>query len=337
MGKIDSGEIKKDVVNSANDEFLEEILFFHDMEKGISSKKESDEEKERILKEILKKKDLEGFEADSSIKDNFSSDEILIKENSEIKDFKEPTKIKVKKNKEASKKTLKIAERRKSKEIKDVLLDLKSDRRLLSYVPDSQAIRSNIDRRGKKTLEDFKGDATAYIKSKQYGERYNAVYEVLIECKTGDGKKRKIHAQSVDISTTGILLRIEGSKGTEILKESKKIRLKFEITPGSMPEGYEMKVNIAAKLVRTQTVKEGEFLCGFEFEETLAQYANRTRGRYLLASASLFLFLTTFFILLMRAESIIYFKFNKYLYLYSIIAAVFLLSRYLFGALYKPV
>jgi hyaluronan synthase len=40
--------------------------------------------------------------------------------------------------------------------------------------------------------------------------------------------------------------------------------------------------------------------------------------------------------MLMRAESIIYFKFNKWIYLYSIIAAVFLLSRYLFGGLYKP-
>lgn len=28
MGKIDSGEIKKDVINSADDEILEEILFF---------------------------------------------------------------------------------------------------------------------------------------------------------------------------------------------------------------------------------------------------------------------------------------------------------------------
>lgn len=37
----------------------------------------------------------------------------------------------------------------------------------------------------------------------------------------------------------------------------------------------------------------------------------------------------------MRTESILYFKFNKALYLYSIIAAVFLLTRYLFGAFYR--
>ena len=41
--------------------------------------------------------------------------------------------------------------------------------------------------------------------------------------------------------------------------------------------------------------------------------------------------------MLMRAESILYFKFNKWLYLYSIITAVFLLTRYLFGSFYRPV
>ncbi len=39
----------------------------------------------------------------------------------------------------------------------------------------------------------------------------------------------------------------------------------------------------------------------------------------------------------MRAESVLYFKFNKILYTYSIIAATFLLTRYLFAAFYRPV
>ena len=39
----------------------------------------------------------------------------------------------------------------------------------------------------------------------------------------------------------------------------------------------------------------------------------------------------------MRAESVIYFKFNRWLYLYSIIAAMFLLTRYLFASFYRPV
>lgn len=39
----------------------------------------------------------------------------------------------------------------------------------------------------------------------------------------------------------------------------------------------------------------------------------------------------------MRTESVVYFKFNKYLYLYSIIASTFLLVKYIFGAFYRPV
>lgn len=56
----------------------------------------------------------------------------------------------------------------------------------------------------------------------------------------------------------------------------------------------------------------------------------------MLATASIFLFLVSLFIILLRAESVIYFEFNKTLYLYSILAAIFLLSRYLFGAFYRP-
>jgi hyaluronan synthase len=70
--------------------------------------------------------------------------------------------------------------------------------------------------------------------------------------------------------------------------------------------------------------------------ETLSEYSNRKKDRYILAASSLLLLFISIFIMLMRAESIIYFKFNKWIYLYSIIAAVFLLSRYLFGGLYKP-
>ncbi|WP_370835437.1 glycosyltransferase [Clostridium tertium] len=98
-----------------------------------------------------------------------------------------------------------------------------------------------------------------------------------------------------------------------------------------------MKVNIDAKKVRDTVDESGDILCGMEFLETLSEYSNRKKDKYFLLTSSLLLFFISLFIILMRAESVIYFKFNKWLYLYSIIAAVFLLSRYLFGALYKPV
>jgi len=66
-------------------------------------------------------------------------------------------------------------------------------------------------------------------------------------------------------------------------------------------------------------------------------YFGRKKWRYSVYSASLFLFLAVFTIILMRMESILYYKQNIVLYTYSLITALFLLSRYFFGALYRSI
>lgn len=104
-----------------------------------------------------------------------------------------------------------------------------------------------------------------------------------------------------------------------------------------MPEGYESKVKIGAECVRLFSNAEGELCCGVQFEESLVQYISRTRNRYAFPAVCLCMFFVIFMIVMMRTESVLYFKFNKWLYLYSIIAAVFLLTRYLFAAFYRPV
>jgi hyaluronan synthase len=106
-----------------------------------------------------------------------------------------------------------------------------------------------------------------------------------------------------------------------------------------MPEGYEMKVDIGAKYIRTCTAKveEGKMLCGMVFNRTLAQYATASKHWQLLSMASLFLFIAVLCVFLLQAESVIFFKYNKVIYSYSLIVAIFLLSRYLFGSFYRPV
>lgn len=223
--------------------------------------------------------------------------------------------------------------------IKDIIINPKKDRRLLANVPDIEEIRSNIDRRGKHIIDISNEDVNIekFIQTKNAGQRYKATYDIKLICYLADGKKEIFTSKSVDISTTGILIEIKNKTNLDLLTKAKKIKLKFEISKGSMPEGYEMKVNILSRLVRFQEKSNGNYYCGLAFEETLAQYANRHRGRYMLMLSSLFLLFISLFILMMRAESIIYFKFNKTLYLYSIMAASFLLSRYLFGAFYKSI
>ena len=211
----------------------------------------------------------------------------------------------------------------------DILYTMKGDRRLLSHVPDASGHRSNRSRRGASADMESE-DYTLYEQDAKNGQRYLVDYPVKIDSSAGT-----LAARAVDISTTGILVRLEGDAHAAEL--SGDVKLTFEITAGTMPEGYEMKVKkLPATVIRAFGQAE-EKLYGIEFKKTLAQYAAARRQGYMFAAATFFLAVITLIILLMRAESVIYFKFNRWLYLYSIIAATFLLTRYLFAMFYRPV
>lgn len=229
----------------------------------------------------------------------------------------------------------KFREKKARENKEDILLRTKEDRRILSNVPDKTKIRSNRDRRGNIDSGVSK-NTNDYIAGREAGIRYKVNYDVEVIYKI-KGIKKRFHAKGIDISMTGILLEVADSQYVMALKEVKEVELKFEIVPGTMPEGLEMKVKVKGELVRTQQGENSFFLCGIAFIKPLSEYASHRKGRYMLLISSLLLFTVTGIILLMRAESIIYFKFNKWLYLYSIMAACFLLSRYFFGALYREV
>jgi len=213
----------------------------------------------------------------------------------------------------------------------DIILAPKPDRRRLAKVP--YKLRTNVDRRRIKSKED-PDDISKLIESEKAGKRYLVDYDVTVQCISPD-KKASYLVKGVDISTTGMSLEVSPDIAQE-LRQASAIKLKFTIAPGTMPEGYEMKVNIAARYIRISENADGNPLCGVEFLESLAQYATKKKNRYMVSTAAFFLFLTTVFIILMRAESVLYFKFNKIIYTYSIVAATFLITRYLFASFYRP-
>lgn len=218
----------------------------------------------------------------------------------------------------------------------DVLLHEQNDRRLMPDVPSLDGERKLMDRRGDLSGMLEGGMTFEQIsKKRKQGIRYLNSYEVAVTVYNNKGGKKQFRGQSRDVSFGGLGLVVT-SEEKESIKEAKKIRLKFHVEPGSLPEGYEMNVNIYAKPVRHVRLADGMWLVGFEFAQDLSDYAKRRKDRYMLTMSSLMLFFISAFIMLMRSESIIYFKFNKWLYLYSIITAFFLMSRYLFGALYRP-
>lgn len=220
----------------------------------------------------------------------------------------------------------------------EILLTKKTDRRLLPNVPDKADLRTNVDRRGGMTTdEQAEIDYRTYEQMDQNGQRYEVDYAVRVRCLLAAGGWQNISAKAIDISTTGMLLELTADDKT-VLEKASAIQLTFVITPGSMPEGYEMRIKkLPAQCVRSERRDNGHAYCGLKFTEALSEYANRKRRNYMLALAAFFLFCITLVIILMRSESVIYFRFNKYLYLYSIVTATFLLTRYFFAAFYRPV
>jgi len=225
------------------------------------------------------------------------------------------------------------------KEVEDILLEKSSDRRLLNYVPAEDGVRTNLDRRQIAEDASAASETTeAYEKMEDSiyeGIRYAVDYPVTVTCRTG-GRKKVFQAKAVNLSGSGVLLKMFKEDGQTINKADD-IQLKFEILAGSMPEGYEMPVNIRAEVTRNFAEVDGYVRCGLHFKETLAEYSNKHRGRYMFMISAFWLFMVSLIVVLMRSESVLYFQFNKVLYLYSIITAIFLLSRYAFAMFYKPV
>lgn len=220
---------------------------------------------------------------------------------------------------------------------KEILTIPRSDRRILSNIPDPENVRSLVNRRGasyqKEEIDPT--DVNEIYRLQQLSLRYETHFEVHIKRAKHQVNAEKLFAE--DISVTGIL--VYSHQPHEFLI-NEILTMNFNIPGGAMPEGYEAKVKLKAKVVRYFTKEvDGElrYYAACEFLQPLNEYMTKKRWGISIFMASLFLLVVSFIVMLMRAESVIYFRFNKFLYLYSIIAATFLLSRYLFGIFYKNV
>ena len=217
---------------------------------------------------------------------------------------------------------------------KDILVEEQQDRRLLNHVPDAEGMRSNSDRRGFNE-NDVVERSKKNIEGNHQGVRYVVDYPVEVSMPTRKSLKH-LQGHVLNISSSGRLLGFNNGEGNRI-NVGDVLGLSFEIKPGSMPEGYESKVKLNGTVVRECQDEKGNKRFGIEFEETLAEYIMRKRNRLTLPAVAFFMAVVVFLIIMMRTESVLYFKFNKWLYLYSIVAAIFLLSRYLFAWFYRPV
>ncbi|PXW92085.1 hyaluronan synthase [Streptohalobacillus salinus] len=209
---------------------------------------------------------------------------------------------------------------------------LRPERRMLSHVPDPEGIRHHLDRRGEDAGHQH-ADTNVKYKDVLHGRRYITGFPVALK-----RRKQTYHLRCVDISNTGMLVEERAERPLK-LEEAARVEVKAKIPSGAMPEGYESSIHLKANVVRRfdKTIDgEAYTYVALQFEQPIDHYLNKKKWQLSIFSASLFLLFISFVIVLMRAESIIYFRFNKALYFYSIVAASFLLSRYVFGMLYRP-
>ncbi|MCT6923226.1 MULTISPECIES: glycosyltransferase [Bacillales] len=224
------------------------------------------------------------------------------------------------------------------KKTKEILMTPRPDRRILSNIPDPENVRSLVDRRGAtyQEAEVSVADVNELFRLQSLSMRYISAFPVKI-IREGKQKKTSHKFYSEDISVTGILVYTDTPN---IFNVDEVTTMRFKIPGGVMPEGYEANVKIQAKMVRAfEKEVDGEirYYYAYEFLQPLNEYMVKKRWGMSIFVSSLVLFLVSLIVVLMRAESVIYFQFNKFLYFYSIIAATFLLSRYIFGMLFRNV
>ena len=197
------------------------------------------------------------------------------------------------------------------------LLQATKDRRLFPNVPDPSGRRSNASRRN-----NHEGEARPEY-AEFAGQRYEVAVDGAITC-----GKRQLRGTTENISQTGMLVKLP--EGTELSGlEGENVTLNFRLEEGDLQEGTEMHYRrMKAKIVRVLAAKN---CAAIQFDQPLYE-ARRRMDRFLFQLATLFLLFCSTVIMLMRAESIRYFARNPWLYGYSIMTAVFLLTRYLFGS-----
>lgn len=218
----------------------------------------------------------------------------------------------------------------------DVMPRRVRDRRLLANVPDGPSGRLRPDRRGYRHAIKDEVYSPQYIeKVSSMSFRYQTYYRVKLHCATDKGVQ-VIHARSRNVSATGILLEVP-EKDRYLIAAAQSFQMKFRITPGSLPEGYSLRVNTKATLKRIgQLDSNGILQCAFEFENPLHRYnAHRKERRAAWTMVACLL------LLLMGTASLfggtVRLPYAWPFYAFSALGIVYCLAMYLFSAGYRPV
>lgn len=214
--------------------------------------------------------------------------------------------------------------------------NLKKDRRLLSNVPDRHVIRTNRDRRGSSKIPMGYGNINDFMEGKYAGLRYQIAYQISVSCILGDKEKVDFNCEGVDISTVGLLVKINDEQ-KKILEDATSIKVAFKIAPGTLPEDYgSTKVVLKAKIARMDESVPGFYFCGLGFLQNLDQYTKNRQNIYMTMTGIFIAFCIFIFTMLMHAEIMNGSWNNRLAYIFVILMACLMLFRYLCAFCYRP-
>lgn len=192
--------------------------------------------------------------------------------------------------------------------INEIYPKMMEDRRIAPHVPSRTASRRGVNTR-------FYGAFNVKVSEKK-------IWSTGVDCKC------------VNLSRSGMLL--EYSPGAKCPQVGDKRRLNFFLPPGTMPEGYEANVVLEGRVVRVDASSDKPKIA-LAFNKDLERYMYTGYWPRAMIVALFVLSASLMGVFYLREASIFYFLFNVPVFLYSMVASSFLLSRYLFASFYRNV
>jgi Glycosyltransferases, probably involved in cell wall biogenesis len=164
-------------------------------------------------------------------------------------------------------------------------------------------------------------------------QRYAA--ELQVSVYTASEETTPVRCFSEDLSASGMLLHWPTDEPVPAVGDD--YILRFTMPPGVLPEGYESRVRMPAQVARLASDEDGTTKVAVSFSRSIDKYLRLKKWLRLIASAVLLIALSVCAVVYMRQESVFYFMFDVPVFLYGIVASVFLVSRFAFSFFYSNV
>jgi len=159
-------------------------------------------------------------------------------------------------------------------------------------------------------------------------KRFLASFPVTVTYTPYKGVAQVMIATVIDISEGGLLL-----EGIEIPDTISEVTLEFRVPPGVMPEQFVQGEWKSKATVRYRHPAGNKY--GIEFEEALGVRLARTTWAKLRWGAVMSFFFVVSIVLLMKYENLYLFWLDVPIFLYSILVASYLITRFVFAAFYR--